>query len=299
MSIPSRQRMVSVLIPVTANQGIRRYNPSCVTVQYGKVSCMNRSWLRSAILVLVSVLVFASLATSALAEPAIGPRMRVSHSTSLNWSGYACETSLTAPANGVVTDVVGTWQVPFVTGSINAWSSAWVGVDGYSSSTVEQIGTDQDTAVSRRGVVSKSYYAWYEMYPAGSRLISNFGVYPGNIITAEVKYSGSNRYLLKITNVSTGKTFQTTQGLASAKRSSAEWIMEAPSSGSGILPLANFGTVNFSACKATINGTTGPISTWPYDPLTMVTGGSNSVARDSITTLTAGGTAFSATWLHN
>jgi hypothetical protein len=258
---------------------------------------MNRKCFVSAAVICAAVLLFTMLASSAFAEPLLGgPRMRISHSTSLNWSGYADETSLTAPASNVVTDVVGTWQVPFVTGAINAWSSAWVGIDGYSSSTVEQIGTDSDTSASRRGSAT-SYYAWYEMYPRGSVLIRNFGVFPGNIITAEVKYTGSNHYLLKITNVSTGRTFQTTQSL-SASRSSAEWVMEAPSSGSGILPLANFGTCNFSACSASINGTTGTISAWPYDPLSMVTGGTNSVARDSVSALSPDGSAFSLTWLH-
>ena len=39
--------------------------------------------------------------------------------------------------------------------------------------------------------------------------------------------------------------------------------MEAPSNSSGILPLANFGNVNFSGCWATITGATGPGATNP------------------------------------
>src|SRR5437870_4998940 len=61
---------------------------------------------------------------------------------STNWSGYAAETNLTAPAANAVTAVSGSWVVPQVTGSSTGYSSVWVGIDGYSSATVEQIGTE-------------------------------------------------------------------------------------------------------------------------------------------------------------
>src|SRR5207249_3042592 len=47
---------------------------------------------------------------------------------------------------------------------------------------------------------------------------------------------------------------------------------EAPSSIGGVLPLANFGTVNFSNASATINGTTGAIDNpaWQNASINMV-----------------------------
>ena len=39
-------------------------------------------------------------------------------------------------------------------------SAFWVGLDGYSSTSVEQLGTDSDCVSGK-----PSYYAWYEMYP--------------------------------------------------------------------------------------------------------------------------------------
>src|SRR5206468_4173255 len=55
-----------------------------------------------------------------------------------------------------------------------------------------------------------------------------------------------------------------------ARRSSAEWIVEAPYSG-GILPLAHFDTVNLAGCSATLNNHPGAISdsAWQYDSITM------------------------------
>jgi hypothetical protein len=52
---------------------------------------------------------------------------------STNWSGFA----VTAPT-GSVSNVEGSWIVPAVSRSRGStYSSYWVGIDGYSSSTVE------------------------------------------------------------------------------------------------------------------------------------------------------------------
>ena len=196
---------------------------------------------------------------------------------SLNWSGYAAETSLSAPASGAVGSVSGTWIVPTVTGKTNAFSSVWVGIDGYdpSSPTVEQIGTEQDTSSSG----NTTYYAWYEMYPGPSILIPyrDLTIHPGDQISASVTYySSSSSFTLKITDNTTSpdQPFSIDQSVPSgAERSSAEWIVEAPSNrGGGVLPLANFGTVNFTGAQATINGTTGAIdnSSWQNTAINMV-----------------------------
>ena len=69
------------------------------------------------------------------------PRIRVGPDTSNNWSGYV----ITAPA-GSVSDVTGSWVVPGVTCAPGetSFASFWIGIDGDSSPTVEQIGTDSD-----------------------------------------------------------------------------------------------------------------------------------------------------------
>lgn len=148
----------------------------------------------------------------------------------------------------------------------NAYSSFWIGIDGYSSGTAEQIGTDSDTS---SGV--PQYYAWYEMYPKYPVNL-NLKISPGDDMSGEVKYLGSNKFLLTITDMTTGTTFSTTQK-SSGKRPSAEWIAEAPSSRSGVLPLADFASVFFSGSQATLNGHTGTISdsAWKYDAITMTT----------------------------
>ena len=116
------------------------------------------------------------------------PHIRLREGTSLNWSGYAIETSLAKPESNAVSDVAGGWTVPTAVASTsrNTYSSAWVGIDGYSDNTVEQIGTEQDW--TPRGA---SYYAWFEMYPNYAYEIVGFPVYPRDMIAAQVQYLGS------------------------------------------------------------------------------------------------------------
>src|SRR3989440_8287423 len=100
-------------------------------------------------------------------------------------------------------------------------------------------------------------------------------------MTAEANFNG--RFTVTITDTTTGVSFSTSARVHSAQRSSAEWIAEAPSSSGGILPLANFGTVSFSSCTATISGTTGSIGSFgaSVQQITMVTSSGNVKAQPS------------------
>jgi len=221
-----------------------------------------------------------------------GPRAPLKEGTSTNWAGYAVETSLSSPQSQAVSDVRGQWVVPTVSPSAgNTYSSVWVGIDGYSDSTVEQIGTEQDYINGQ-----PRYYAWYEMYPKPSRLI-RYPVAPGDIMSAEVNYIGKNQFVLTLIDQTAGWTFSITQK-ANAQRQSAEWIIEAPWSG-GVLPLANFGTLSFDNTTATLNGHTGSVSdtTWHNDSITMTTSSGTVKARPSA--LSPDGSSFSVKWYHN
>lgn len=213
--------------------------------------------------------------------------------TSSNWAGYAVETCLSTPTTDAVSFVQGSWVEPTVkcTSGETAYAAFWVGIDGYSSSSVEQLGTDSDCSSG-----SPSYYAWYEMYPAAPVTLS-LTISPGNPITASVSYTSSH-FVLKLTDQTTGKSFSVTKSYKPAKRSSAEWVAEAPSSSSGVLPLADFGTVDFTNCTATLEGTTGPISdsSWENAQMTMASG---STTKASTSSLGSSGASFSSTWHHS
>ncbi|HXZ98545.1 MAG TPA: G1 family glutamic endopeptidase [Candidatus Acidoferrum sp.] len=265
------------------------------------------SHLRGTSISLLAMFFFATLllgaAAPAIAAPQMGlaPRIHWGRSDgswlSTNWSGYAVNGSA-----GSVSDVRGSWKVPAIAGSCpkaSEYSSFWVGIDGFSSNTVEQIGTDSDCQNGRA-----AYYAWYEFYPSPSYTISSFTVKPGDTISAEVNYSNS-KFTVSIVDVTTGKSYSTSATVKSAQKSSAEWIAEAPSSSRGVLPLADFGTVNFGSdntgvavtCYATVAGATKALGSFSssVQELTMVTSSGKTVKAQP-SSVSKDGTSFSVVW---
>jgi hypothetical protein len=223
---------------------------------------------------------------------------------STNWSGYVANLSSQAPNS--VTAVSGSWVVPTVTGSRHgsSYSSVWVGIDGYSDSTVEQAGTEQDVI---NGV--PQYRAWWEMYSSGLQQpeqVISMTIQPGDKITASVQYAGSGNFVLTIKDTTRNELFTTTKNTTTtqsptAQRSSAEWIVEAPGVGGRQASLANFGSVTFSNASATIDpGTgqvTGPISdpAWQNEVIDMVT--NYGTLLDSTSSLDSTGTQFTVTYV--
>ena len=229
---------------------------------------------------LLAALVLPATATAgATAIRHSSPNHRITRSTSTNWAGYAA-------TGRRFTRVSATWKQPTAScTSATSYSSFWVGLDGDTSGTVEQTGTDADCSGG-----TPVYYAWYEMYPKFPKNLS-LAIHPGDTIHASVTTDGSGNFTLTIANRTTGASFTTKQKLRSARLSSAEVIAEAPSSSGGVLPLTNFGTVGFSA--ATANGQA--IGSFNPDPITMVT--STGTVKASPSSL-SGGTAFTVTWKH-
>jgi hypothetical protein len=207
------------------------------------------------------------------------PNHRISKSTSTNWSGYDV-------TGGTYKTVTASWVEPAVTcTSVTAYSSFWVGIDGDTSGTVEQIGTDADCVNG-----APVYYAWYEMYP---KYPTNYRdpVQAGDRFTATVSTDGAGNFTLSISDTTRGWTETVTKKLRNAKLASAEVIAEAPSSNSGVLPLANFGTVSFTGAQ--VNGATLTSPTPGIDPITMASGNTVKATPSKIS-----GGAFTVTWKH-
>jgi hypothetical protein len=199
---------------------------------------------------------------------------------STNWSGYAAD-------SGTYTSVSATWVQPTGTcTSATRYASFWVGLDGYSSDSVEQTGTDTDCSGGK-----PVYYGWYETYPNPSY---NFGdaISAGDTISASATYEGSNKYLLSLSDKTKGWTTTTTQTVSGAPRSSAEVIIEAPccTSSGGILPLADFGTINVS--DSIVDGAA--IGT--LDPAEIIMIDSSGRDKDTVSALSSNKN-FSATWV--
>jgi hypothetical protein len=271
-----------------------------------KSSATLSTFLIGSLMLLVALSPALALAGTVMAQGMCAGSVSGSSWYSTNWSGYAVTGS-----TGSVTSVQGSWIVPAVTGTrfTTAYSSFWVGIDGFNSGTVEQIGTDSDI---QRG--KPVYYAWYEFYPSAMVQISTIAISPGDVMSANVTYLTGSTFMVSITDTTTGKSFSTQGSVNNAARSSAEWIAEAPSSYWGVLPLANFGTVNFGSdstevagtCYATISGVgTGPIGSFGSNvqTITMATLRYNMrthsytiVPKAEPSYLSTDGTSFSVTW---
>jgi hypothetical protein len=138
---------------------------------------------------------------------------KISYST--NWSGYAITGS-------TYTTATASWTQPAIdctSGDGETDMSPWVGIDGYSSSTVEQTGSSGDCDGA-----SPDYYAWYEMYPRNVVVI-NKTVEPGDQFTATVTHTSGTSYKLVLEDITQGWTNSVTKSL-SAKDNSAEAVLE-------------------------------------------------------------------------
>ena len=219
----------------------------------------------------VRTLLRSAATTGAVGALALGvPGPASAQAVGGNWAGYVADST-------TYTSVSATWVQPKVTcsGTTDSDVAFWVGLDGYSDSTVEQLGTE---AACVSGTVE--YLAWYELYPAYPVDFSQ-AVAAGDSITATVSATAKDVFTFTIKNTTKGwsKTVQSTD--TSAERASAEIVLEAPAS-SGVLPIGS-GTVTYTDAK--VNGA----NLGAADPTEF--NGSDATCGALV-----GGTKFTCTW---
>jgi hypothetical protein len=233
----------------------------------------------------------------------IGGSKNANAVTSANWAGYADN-------NDTFNSVAANWAEPTVDcsnsgggggllglgsllGGPGAASSFWVGLDGYTSSSVEQLGTDSDCSGG-----SPSYYAWYEMYPNPSVPLSQT-VKPGDNMTAWVASNAAGTsFMLSIKDVTQGWNFSITESGGPFARSSAEVVAEAPSECTLVfcseVPLADFNYVDFwGANVMDAAGRQGGLNAFNANQINMA---SNGTTMATTGPLSPDGSAFSVTW---
>ena len=176
-----------------------------------------------------------------------------------NWSGGLV---FNPTPSEPFTWVQGEWVVPSVTppaGGDGFWASvAWVGVDGYGSSDVMQLGTAQ-FVTSSNGSVSTETFAWIEWYTYGWQQLS-FSVNPGDTIFAYIQSNGVVDGVLQ----AQGSIVNETQGTSTTPVVSAppgtifqgnvaEWIMERPTF-SSLATIPRYGEVVFTSASTCAQG---------------------------------------------
>jgi hypothetical protein len=262
------------------------------------------------ILVLFSVFISACVSEPGSSEPAptLTPTLTTSpvstfptlpvttpQNISVNWAGYVVQTSFDSPENGAIDAVEAVWDVPAVdcsgTQGREFSSAFWVGIDGFSSVSVEQIGTDSDCVQG-----NPVYYAWYEVYPRDSVTL-DLTLRPGDRVHAKVSYRGSQQFIFSLTDITTNQSVSITETSTIAERSSAEWIAEAPVYRHRILPLSDFGPVEFLNASVTVKGTIGPIMHDEWDYRSIVMEAADGTIKATPTGLITGN-SFSIIWEH-
>jgi hypothetical protein len=253
--------------------------------------------------VLIRVLTIAVAAALAAAIPrAADATVSPQSATSENWSGYTASTS---SGSAQFSSVSGSWVQPTVNcSSGSGYDAFWVGLGGTSdqNQALEQIGTQAVCG----GSGSAQNFAWYELVPAGPVQLE-LAIHPGDHISATVTVQGTN-VTVSLKNDTTGNSYSRTLQMSNPDTSTAEWIAEAPSqcdeSGNcQPLPLANFGSVQFSNATATADGHTGSISAWDAQPIELQpgadfvsSGSSASQAGAQPSQLSGDGASFSVKW---
>lgn len=224
--------------------------------------------------------------------------------TSVNWAGYAAHRA------GVhFRRVTGEWRIPTPScpPGASGYSSAWVGLGGYSgrSRALEQTGVEVNCSSSGRG----AYFAWYELVPARPGRVP-LTVRPGDLVRATVAVSG-RRVTITLADLTRRRTFQKSFSASRLDTTAADWIVEAPSECTNAgqcvtLPLADFRRNNFRAAGATsVQGASGAITSrwWSATQITLVPRGPRLLAEttdglpDAIpSALTDGGSAFTVSF---
>lgn len=176
--------------------------------------------------------------------------------TSSNWSGYA--TTSPTPFTGVT----GAWAVPSVSPTRSAtYSAAWLGIDGFNNNSLIQTGTEQDYYNG-----SAHYVAWWttsaqkfaeQTITTGCSGAGTCGkVAPTDAIKASIS-ENTVTGLWSMTLTDTTQSWSFTKTVAySGPGTSAEWILEAPTVGGRIAPLAHYSTTTFD--PGTVDGNTNP-----------------------------------------
>jgi hypothetical protein len=146
------------------------------------------------------------------------PPAKSSTIASSNWAGHAL-------LGSEIHSVYGEWTQPTVdcSNAKPAHAAFWVGLDGVKSHSVEQLGTAAECK-SQFGTRT-DYYAWWEMYPQPMRRIT-LQVRPGDRFSASVDATGPTTFKLSITNLTTGRSFNTNATRTGSWPTSAEWIVE-------------------------------------------------------------------------
>ena len=156
-------------------------------------------------------------------------QVRVSQQVAGNWSGYAL-------AGTRFTTVTGTFTVPTLSATAVCGEnvSEWVGLDGYDDHHLIQAGVLEARANPYTGSCASGatwVVPWTEVLPSSPTAVAGLAVNPSDSVTVSIAQHATASWEITLTDNTTGRTYSTFQAYDGPTRS-AEWIVEAPGTGS-------------------------------------------------------------------
>jgi hypothetical protein len=170
---------------------------------------------------------------------------------SLNWSGYA----VTSKADNI-TRVKGSFVVPSAGLLPPGFAATWAGIGGYNTQDLIQAGVAEQSLPSNP-LLGPKYNAWYELLPASETPLSGCSggngcpVKPGDVVTVKIHRGSGTSWTISMKDAGHWRWTKTVSYKSS--RSSAEWILEAPTVGAQTM-LAPVGTVHFGPKSTYVSG---------------------------------------------
>jgi hypothetical protein len=139
-----------------------------------------------------------------------------------NWSGYV----VTPPSGQKITAVHTSFVVPRANTSTPGGASTWAGIGGWTSNDLIQAGVEEGN------LGGPVYYAWYEILPQSETLATNCTgdpnctVNPGDLVRVDIVQKSAQLWNVSLADV--GHWSMTKSVSYASSGSSAEWILEAP-----------------------------------------------------------------------
>lgn len=225
---------------------------------------------------------------------------------SSNWAGYVVR----PPASGI-SAISATWNIPRVTcaPSENSDSSQWVGLNGFSSQTLEQDGTD-----SRCLSGVPTYTSWYELLGiqeinGGSSVTitdSQRPTHANDLVHATVgviSQGGLSQWRFSLENLTAGWSYSISflmPQVVTGTVTSAEWITERPSVCAitcQVEPLADFSMSKFD--NAIVSTPSGPSEIRCLAAIQVVMMTSYGKMLATVSPPDFYGTSFQTTWVND
>ncbi|HSX45072.1 MAG TPA: G1 family glutamic endopeptidase [Candidatus Saccharimonadales bacterium] len=213
------------------------------------------------------------------------------------WAGYAVNSVL---PRTLFRKIQATWVQPKVTcDASQAWTVFWVGLDGLGNNNVEQAGSE---AYCDSVGATPTYNLWWETYPYNPIQTEDI-INAGDTINAVVIYNPANSTItMAVKDITTGQQLihSVACSLVNCPRISAEVVSEDVGryGSDSYFPLANYGKVSYSKVSITDSEPkTGNVINTSWRTL-AITEQDAGIKYASVSALSAQGTAFSTTWLH-